>query len=125
VNLLSDNTHTVKKNTEALFDASKVVGLEVNRQTKYVLLSRHQNGGQNQDIQIANRCSENVAQLTFLGMAMTNQNLILEETKRRLNSGNACCHSVQNLLSSHLLSKSKKVKLSLLQAVEAYRLVRC
>ncbi|PNF40782.1 hypothetical protein B7P43_G16927 [Cryptotermes secundus] len=40
-------------------------------------------------------------------MAITNQNLIQEEIKRRLNSGNACYHSVQNLLSSHLLSKNK------------------
>jgi hypothetical protein len=33
--------------------------------------------------------------------------LIQEEIKRRLNSGNACCHSVQNLLSFHLLFKTK------------------
>jgi hypothetical protein len=32
--------------------------------------------------------------------------LIQEEIKRRLNSGNACYHSVQNLLSSCLLSKN-------------------
>ncbi|PNF43171.1 hypothetical protein B7P43_G15655 [Cryptotermes secundus] len=41
-------------------------------------------------------------------MRVTNQNLIQEEIKRRLNSGNACYHSVQNLLSSRLLSKSIK-----------------
>jgi hypothetical protein len=35
--------------------------------------------------------------------------LIQEEIRRRLNSGNACYHSVQNLLSSHLLSKNIKV----------------
>jgi hypothetical protein len=29
-------------------------------------------------------------------MTVTNQNLIQEEIKRRLNSGNACYHSVQN-----------------------------
>jgi hypothetical protein len=29
--------------------------------------------------------------------------------KRRLNSGNACCHSVQYLLSSCLLSKNVKI----------------
>jgi hypothetical protein len=40
---------------------------------------------------------------------MTNENLIQEEIKRRLNSGNACNHSVQRLLSSHLLSKNIKV----------------
>jgi hypothetical protein len=36
-----------------------------------------------------------------------NQNLIQEEIKRRLNSGNACYRSVQNLFSSRLLSKNK------------------
>jgi hypothetical protein len=39
-------------------------------------------------------------------MTATNQNLMQEEIKRRLNSGNACYHSVQNLLSSCLLSKN-------------------
>jgi hypothetical protein len=38
-------------------------------------------------------------------------NLIQEEIKRRLNSGNACCHSVQNLLSSRLLSKNVKIRI--------------
>jgi hypothetical protein len=34
-----------------------------------------------------------------------------EELKSRLNSGNACYHSVQSLLSSHLLSRNLKVKI--------------
>jgi hypothetical protein len=34
-----------------------------------------------------------------------------EEIKSRLNSGNACYHSVQSLLSSRLLSKNVKVKI--------------
>jgi hypothetical protein len=42
-------------------------------------------------------------------MTVTIQNLIQEEIKRRLNSGDACYHSVQNLLSSRLLSKNVKV----------------
>jgi hypothetical protein len=42
---------------------------------------------------------------------LTNQNLILEEIRRRLNSGDACYHSVQNLLSSRLLSKNLKVRI--------------
>jgi hypothetical protein len=37
--------------------------------------------------------------------------LIQEEIKRRLNCGNVCHHSVQNLLSSHLLSKNVKVRI--------------
>jgi hypothetical protein len=90
----------------------KEVGLEVNaEETKYMLLSRHQNAGQNHDIKIANRCFENAAQLRYLGTTVMNQNLIQEEIKRRLNSGNACCHSVQNLLSPHLLSKNVKIRM--------------
>jgi hypothetical protein len=46
-----------------------------------------------------------------LGTTVTNQNLIWEEIKKRLNPGNACYHSVQNLLSSHLLSKNVKVRI--------------
>jgi hypothetical protein len=45
----------------------------------------------------------------ILGTTVTNQNFIQEEIKRRLNSGNACYHSVQNLLSSRLLSKHVKI----------------
>jgi uncharacterized protein (UPF0335 family) len=48
VNLLEDNIDTIKKNAETLIDASKGVGLEINiEKTKYRLLSRHQNVGQN------------------------------------------------------------------------------
>jgi hypothetical protein len=42
---------------------------------------------------------------------VTNQNLIQEEIKMRLNSGNACYHSVQSLLSSRLLSKNLKIRI--------------
>jgi hypothetical protein len=101
VNLLRDNIDTLKENTETLINASKEVGLEVNTEkTKYMLLSRHQNAGQNHGIKIGNRYFKNVAQFRYLGTTITNQNLIQEEIKRRLNSGNACYHSVQNLLSS-------------------------
>jgi hypothetical protein len=46
-----------------------------------------------------------------LGTTVTNPNLIQVEIKRGLNSGNACYHSVLNLLSSRLLSKNVKVRI--------------
>jgi hypothetical protein len=42
---------------------------------------------------------------------ITNQNFIQEEDKRKLNSGNACYHSVQNLLCSRFLSKNLKIRI--------------
>jgi hypothetical protein len=112
VNLLGDNIDTIKRSTETLIDASKEVGLEINvEKTIYMLLSRHQNVGQNRDVKIANKSVENVSQFKYLGSTVTNQNLIQEEFKWRLNSGNVCYHSVQNLLSSHLLSKIVKIRI--------------
>jgi hypothetical protein len=96
--------------SESFSDASKETGLEINvEKTKYMLLSCHQNVGQNRDVKIANRSFEKVSQIKYLGATVTNQNLIQEEIKRRLNSGNAWYHSVQNLLSSRLLSKNGSV----------------
>jgi hypothetical protein len=80
VNLLGDYTDTMKKNKETSIDASKEFGLEVNAEkTKYMLLSHHQNSGQNHHIKIANRCFENVAHFRYLGTTVTNQNMIQEE----------------------------------------------
>ena len=45
------------------------------------------------------------------GTTLKNQNSIREEIKSRLKSGNACNHSMQNLLSSSLLSKNLKIKI--------------
>jgi hypothetical protein len=62
VKLLGDNKDTIKKNTETLIDPSKEVGLLVNREkTEYMLLSHHQNAGQNHDTKMGNRCCKNVA----------------------------------------------------------------
>ena len=46
----------------------------------------------------------------YLGVTVTNTNDIHEEIKRKINMGNACCYSLEKILSSRLLSKKFKVK---------------
>jgi hypothetical protein len=112
VNILGENIDTEQKNTEALLDAGKEVGLEVNSvKTKYMLVARCQKAGQKNSINIANRSFEGVEKLKYLGTPLTDQNCMQEEIKSRINSGNDCYHSVQSLLSSRLLSKNVKVKI--------------
>jgi hypothetical protein len=112
LNLLGDTINTIKKDTETLIDVSKAAGLEVSAEkTKYMLLSRHQDARKNHDIKIANRCFENVAHFMYLVTTVTDQNLIQDEIKKRLSLGNTCYHSVQNLLSSRLLSKAVKIRI--------------
>jgi hypothetical protein len=75
-----------------------------------MLLSRHQNAGQNHYIKIVNRSFENMAQFKYLGTTVTNQNMIEEENKRRLNLGNASYHSVQNLVLLSAVHKCKNIQ---------------
>ena len=86
----------MKKNTKLLLDAGREIGLEVNADKGSIhssLLNRMQ-------YKIAikmtdnNKSFESVAKSEQLDKTLTNKNYIYEEIKGRLNSGNACCHSV-------------------------------
>jgi hypothetical protein len=67
VNILGGSVHAIKKNTEALVVASKDTGLEVNAEkTKYMVMSRDQNAGQNISIKIDNKSFERVEQFKYL-----------------------------------------------------------
>jgi hypothetical protein len=72
-----------------------------------MLTSRSQNIKQKNTITIAKRSFEDVEKFKYLGTTLTEQNCM----QSRLNSGNACYLSVQNLSSSRLLSRNVKVKI--------------
>ena len=110
VNVLGGSVHTIKKNAEALVVASKETGLEVNAdKTKYMVISRDQDAGRSHSTEIDKSSFEWVEEFKYLGITLTNQNSTQEKIKSRLKSENACYHSVQNLLSSSLLSKNLKI----------------
>jgi hypothetical protein len=93
---LGDSINTIKENADTLLEASRDGGPEINGQkTKYTIMSHH--------IRIANEFFEKVANFKYLGTTLTNQNDIHDEIKSRLNLGNACYYSVQNLLPLHLI----------------------
>jgi hypothetical protein len=53
-------------------------------------------------MKIDNKSFEGVEQFKCLGTTLTNRNSIQEEIKSRLKLGNACYHSVQDLLSTKI-----------------------
>jgi hypothetical protein len=53
--------------------------LEVKAEETKCQLLRHQNAGQNRDVNVSDRWPEDVAHLKYLGTTVTNQNLILEK----------------------------------------------
>jgi len=111
VNILTESVHTIKKNAETFVATCKETGLEENAdKTKYMVMSRDQNAGRSHDLEIDYGFFERVEEFKCMGRTITNQNSIDEEIKSRLKSRNACYHSVQNLLSSGLISKNLKIK---------------
>jgi hypothetical protein len=62
---------TIKKNKEAVLDARKENGLEVNpEKTKYMLRPRYQKAGEKQSIKIGNRSLEEEAKSKYYGVTL-------------------------------------------------------
>jgi len=74
-----------------------------------MVMSRDQNAKHIHSVRIDNSTFERVEEFKYLVTTLSNQNSIVEEIKSRLRSGNACYHSVQNLLFSRLLTKNLKI----------------
>ena len=69
------------------------------------------NAGRSHSMKTDNSSIERVDESKYLETTLTNKNSIQEEIKSRLKGGNACYYSVQNLLSSSLVSKKLKIKI--------------
>ena len=109
---MGESIHTVKENADALVVGSKETGLEIIvDKTMYMVLPRDQNARRSHSMKSDNSSFERVEELKYLGTTLTSQNSIQEEIQSRLKSWIASCHSVQNRLSSSLLSKKLKVKI--------------
>jgi len=90
VHILGGSAHTIKENTEALVEASKAIGLDVNvYKSKYMVMSRDQNVGQCHSTKTDNHFFESVEEFKYLETIVKNQNNIQEGIKSRLKSGNA------------------------------------
>jgi len=112
VNILRGSIYTLKGNSEALVAATREIGLKVSAdKTKYMVMYRDQNAGRIHCVRIDNSTFESVEEFKYLGTTLTNQNSNAEEIRSRLKPGNVCYHSVQNLLSSRLLSRRLKIKI--------------
>jgi len=75
----------------------------------YLIDDARSNKNQAQSMNIGNSSFKMAEEFKYLGTTSTNQNSIQDGIISRLKSDNACCHSVQNLLSSNLLSNNIKI----------------
>jgi hypothetical protein len=89
---LYEERNSTKKNTEALSDASKEVGQEVNAEkSKYMFMSCHWTTGQKYFIKATNNSFENVAKFNHLGTTVNRSKLHSQRKNSLLHVRNVCC----------------------------------
>ena len=98
----------VYRKTRASAVISKEASQEVSADRKRrVYMCCGQNAGQRKPLKTDYNSFEKTAKFVFLWATVTNHNYILEQTKSKVNSGNALHVSVQNILCSICCPKCK------------------
>jgi hypothetical protein len=95
----------VKRNVA--LKAKKKLTTQINAKFSYVSSADENNVKKMSEEHLFIYLIGNVSQFKYLGKTVRNQNAIREEIKRRLNSGNACYHSVRNFVFSSAVEKRK------------------
>jgi hypothetical protein len=120
VNTFGGSVHIINKNTETLVVIRKEIALKVNAEkTKYVVMFREENAGQNYNIIRNSKSFERVKQFKYLGTILKNQNSFQKEIMNRLESGNDCSQSVRNLW------LSKNIKNTIYRTIILYVFYGC
>jgi hypothetical protein len=102
INLLDGSINTIKENIESFLEASRDVCLETNAEkTKYMVMSRYPNSGQNQNIRIANEWFENVTTFKYFGTTLTNQNDNHDEIKVKVKKVKSLCLTQHQAVKSY------------------------
>jgi hypothetical protein len=109
INLLGCNINNIEENTETLFEANRIVDLEINTE-KYMIMPRHQNSGQNQNFNVGNELFEDVAKFNYLGTTLKNYN-IYNEMMSRWNSWNVPRYSDQIFVFPSNMKDKLKIKI--------------
>ena len=102
VNLIGGDIRTIERNAKVSLNASKDIGLAVDRgKTKYMEIGHHRGMIANEHIRIDSNSYEIMKSFKYLDSLVTYQNSIQEEIKCKL----------KTLLSSRLPSKNLKIKI--------------
>jgi hypothetical protein len=109
LNCMEQTHHLLVYADDADLMCENVKALQKRRRT----FISHGSTGQNRNLVTYNETFENVQKFKYLGTTATNRNCTNEEIRGWLNSRSACCHSVQNVLSSRFLSGNSEINISL------------
>lgn len=78
--------------------AGEEVGLEVRAEkTVYILTACQKNAGKNHNINMTKTCFDNLGELKYQGMILTNYNYMHKGIMHTLHLGNAYNHLIQNV----------------------------